>query len=108
MEVKGKLINKLQSEAGTSKAGKAWVKQSIVIDTETDFNNIIAIQFFGEDKIKQLETLKVGDIISVDCNVYSREYKGRYFHNIDGWKISKQSKSNDDGFVTPDDENMPF
>tara|TARA_R100000808_G_C2115801_1_gene128488 strand:- start:590 stop:910 length:321 start_codon:yes stop_codon:yes gene_type:complete len=106
MEVKGKLINKLQSEAGTSKAGKAWVKQSIVIDTETDFYNIIAIQFFGEDKIKQLETLKVGDIISVDCNVYSREYKGRYFHNINGWKIAKESKSNDEGFVTPDD--MPF
>ena len=33
MEVTGKLVKKLELETGTSKAGKEWQKQSIVIDT---------------------------------------------------------------------------
>jgi hypothetical protein len=32
MEVKGTVLRKLSVETGTSKAGKEWKKQSIVID----------------------------------------------------------------------------
>tara|TARA_R110000824_G_scaffold300623_1_gene488638 strand:+ start:36 stop:368 length:333 start_codon:yes stop_codon:yes gene_type:complete len=110
MEVKGKLVKKLQQEAGTSKAGKAWVKQTIVIDTEADYNNIVAIECFGEDRVKLLNSLKVGDIITVECNVFSREFKGRYFHNIQGWKFTKNSKGEDSSKMVTfdDDENTPF
>ena len=46
MEVKGKLIKKLQAEAGTGKSGKPWESQTILVDTEEKFNNIIAIKCF--------------------------------------------------------------
>ncbi|GAI79086.1 unnamed protein product [marine sediment metagenome] len=57
MEVKGKLIKKLQAEAGTSKSGKTWESQTILVDTEEKFNNIIAIKCFG-DKVKQMNKLE--------------------------------------------------
>ena len=57
MEVKGKLIKKLQAEAGTSKSGKPWESQTCLVDTEEKFNNIIAIKCFG-DKVKQMNKLK--------------------------------------------------
>ena len=107
MEVKGKLITKLDPEAGTSKAGKPWEKQTVVIDTGNDFNNLIAVSAFGEDKIKHLNKLKEGMTVAILCNVYSREYKGKYYHNIDGYHFTQQGESVEtDDFVTSD--NDPF
>ena len=110
MEVKGKLVKKLELETGVSKAGKEWKKQSIVIDTGNEFNNEVCVSAFG-DKVVQMNKLEIGMEVSVLCNVYSREYNGRYFHNIDGYFFTNQSnksKSNnglDKHFegTTPDD-----
>jgi hypothetical protein len=89
MEVKGKLVKKLAVESGISKAEKEWKKQTVVVDTGAEYNPEIAIQAFGDDKIKELNKLAIGDDVLIKCNVSSREYNGRYFHNIDGWFFSK-------------------
>jgi len=106
MEVTGKLVEKLEQEAGTSKAGKPWVKQTVIIDTGGEFNNLIAISTFGEDKIKHLNKLDVGMTVAILCNVYSREYKGKYYHNIDGYHFTNQSDNSE--FVTSEDKDLPF
>ena len=113
MDVTGKLVNKLELETGISKSGKEWKKQSIVIDTGNDFNNLIAVSAFG-DKVERMNKLEIGMEVTVLCNVYSREYNGKYYHNIDGYHFSnqsnksKESKSLDTHFegTTPDD--LPF
>jgi len=108
MQVKGKLIKKLELETGTSKAGKEWRKQSIVIDTGEEFNNIICVSAFG-DKVDSIDRLEVDMDVHVDCNVYSREYKGKYYHNIDGWKFAQHANDEDSSdFVTTDDNDLPF
>ena len=106
MEVTGKLVKKLELETGTSKAGKEWQKQSIVIDTGDEFNNLIAVSAFG-DKLKQINKLEVGMEVSVLCNVYSREYNGRYYHNIDGYFFTNQSNKSSDK-IQNEEEDMPF
>jgi len=87
MEVSGKLVKKLAVEGGTSKAGKEWKKQSIVIDTGGEFNNEICVSCFG-DKMESMNKLEIGMEVKILCNVYSREYNGRYFHNIDGYHFA--------------------
>jgi len=87
MEVKGTVKSKLQLESGVSKAGKTWKKQTVVIDTGGEFNNEIAVSAFGE-KLDSLNKLEVGMEVKILCNVYSREYNGRYFHNIDGYHFA--------------------
>jgi len=106
MEVKGKLVKILELETGTSKAGKEWKKQSILIDTGGDFNNEICVSAFG-DKLEQMLKLEVGMEVSVLCNVYSREYNGRYFHNIDGYFFTNQSNKSSDK-IQNGEEDMPF
>lgn len=106
MEVKGKVVKKLPIESGISKSEKEWKKQVIVIDTGADYNPEIAIQAFGDDKIKDLNKLSVGDLVLIKCNVSSREYNGKYFHNIDGWFFTKNTK--EEGVVVPDSEDLPF
>jgi hypothetical protein len=108
MEVTGKLVKKLELETGTSKAGKEWQKQSIVIDTGNDFNNEVCISAFG-DKLKQMNKLEIGMEVSVLCNVYSREYNGRYFHNIDGYFFTNQSNKSSDKITNGEaEEDLPF
>jgi hypothetical protein len=92
MEITGKLIKKLDVESGISKAGKEWQKQSILVEQSgTDYNKEVVISFFG-DKIKSLRDLQEGSEVVVSINLSSREYNGKYFHNIDGWFIAKKGK----------------
>jgi len=106
MEVTGKLVKKLELETGVSKAGKEWKKQSIVIDTGNEFNNEVCISAFG-DKVERMNRLEVGMEVSVLCNVYSREYNGRYFHNIDGYLFTNQSNKSSEK-IQNGEEDMPF
>tara|TARA_R110000824_G_scaffold200679_1_gene384703 strand:+ start:529 stop:840 length:312 start_codon:yes stop_codon:yes gene_type:complete len=89
MEITGKLIKKLDAESGIGKNGKEWRKQSILIEQSgTDYNKEVAISFFG-DKIKNIRDIEVGSDVSVSINLSSREYNGKYYHNIDGWFCAK-------------------
>ena len=106
MEVKGKLVKMLKLETGVSKSGKEWKKQTVVVDNGEEFNNLIAVSAFGEEKIKDLNKLQEGMTVSILCNVYSREYKGKYYHNIDGYWFTQKSES--ENFVTSDSAEMPF
>jgi len=105
VKVKGKVVKKLPIESGISKSEKEWKKQVIVVDTGADYNSEIAIQAFGDDKIKDLNKLSVGDSVLIKCNVSSREYNGKYFHNIDGWFFTKNNKEK--ALVTESDD-LPF
>ena len=39
------------------------------------------------DKIDQLNTLSIGDELKVTFDVRGNEYKGRYYVNLNAWKI---------------------
>lgn len=114
MEIIGKLVKKLNQEAGESKAGKPWVKQICIVETDDKYNPHVAIQCFGEEKIKQMNKLEIGMTVNISCNVYSKEYNGKYYNHIDGYWFTDQSNNPEvnkqkNGFVTIDDnDDMPF
>jgi len=102
MDIIGKLVQKLERETGVSNAGKTWEKQSIIVDqASANFNKEVVISFFG-DKIKSLRDIIEGDDVSVSINLSSREYNGKYYHNIDGWFIAKLGQET----VSPIDEDL--
>tara|TARA_R110000824_G_scaffold128930_1_gene290020 strand:+ start:41 stop:352 length:312 start_codon:yes stop_codon:yes gene_type:complete len=103
MKIIGKLVQKFEVETGTSKSGKAWEKQSILIEQSgTEYNKAVVVSFFG-DKVKNLRDIEVGSDISVSINLSSREFKGKYYHNIDGWFIAKLGEQ-----TVANNEDMPF
>ena len=107
MKITGKLVAKLERETGTSKSGKSWEKQSILIEQNTDYNKEVVVSFFG-DKVKKLRDIEEGSEVNVSINLSSREFKGKYYHNIDGWFIAKMGEETvGDNFGTAD-EDMPF
>ena len=107
MEITGKLIKKLDLEQGTSKNGKEWKKQSFIVETRNEYNKDVCISAFGEDKIKQLDKLNIGDKVSILCNIYSREYKGRWYNQIDGYFFAQQEREIENGTENNNDD-LPF
>ena len=104
MEITGKLIKKLDIEGGISKTGKEWQKQSILVEQSgTDYNKEVVISFFG-DKMKSIRDLEEGADVIVSINLSSREFNGKYYHNIDGWFIAKKGEET----VGADNDEMPF
>lgn len=88
MEVKGKIIKKLPLVSGTAKStGNPWKKQDYVIETLETYPKTIAFDFFG-DRVDQYN-FEVGDVINLSFDIESREYQGRYYTNIRGWKAEK-------------------
>ncbi|PKP46828.1 MAG: hypothetical protein CVT95_06470 [Bacteroidetes bacterium HGW-Bacteroidetes-12] len=88
LSIKGKLASILEAESGTSKAGKEWRKQSFVIDNGDQFNPNVCFSLFGQDKIAMLDNFSIGQEIEVAFNLSSREFNGKWYHNLDAWKIS--------------------
>jgi hypothetical protein len=114
MEITGKIIKFLDLESGRSKAGKEWQKQSIILDNGDEFNKEVMVSAFG-DKIKQMNKLQIGMTAAILCNVYSREYNGKYYTNIDGYHFTNQSNNpavnlldNKDTMLNGDSEDLPF
>ena len=103
MEITGKLIKKLDVESGISKAGKEWQKQSILVEQTGDYNKEVVISFFG-DKIKSIRDLQEGSDVIVSINLSSREFNGKYYHNIDGWFCAVVGRET----VGDTNDEMPF
>lgn len=77
--INGKITNALPPRRGTSKAGNEWVSQDFVIETENEEK--ICFNVFGEDKIKE-SGLRVGATASVTCKVESKEWNGKWFTSV--------------------------
>lgn len=84
MEIVGKIIVALPLQEGTSAAGRAWKKREYVLETQETYPKKVHFDFFGE-RADQFP-LNVGDMIKLSFDIESREYNGRWFTSIRGWK----------------------
>ena len=87
MELKGRIVNILEVESGTSKAGKEWKKQGFVVDSGDQYNPNVCFSLFGDDKIAMLGNYSVGQEVTVSFNLSSREFNGRWYHNVDALSL---------------------
>lgn len=84
MEIKGKVIQNLGLQSGTSKAGKAWSKASIVIETEGQYPKKVAL-----DNLKNAEEfgkLAPGSVGTFHIEIISNEFNGRWYTSVNCYK----------------------
>ena len=87
MKIKGIVKHKLAVASGTSNSGSEWSKQTLVVETTNgEYSDDIAVDFFG-DKLDLITDLKQGQEVEVSLNLKSREYNGKWYTNVNGWKI---------------------
>ncbi len=117
---KGKIIQILKTETGVSKSGNAWSKQEFVIETQDQFPKKICFTLFG-DKVSLLNGLSENTEVDVSFNVESRDFNGKWYHNINAWKIDRVDVGTPSGDFPPeysladvpperdgDDSDLPF
>lgn len=89
MQITGKLILKLPPVKGTSSKGE-WTKQDIVIETNDKFPKNICISFMKE--VEKIQAVQIGSNLTVHINIESREYNGKWYTNVNGWKFEVKSQ----------------
>ena len=90
LEVTGKITKILELQTGTTQAGSEWKKQSFILETSEQYNNVYCFEVFGAEKVDNfLQYNKVGYNVKVDFNVSTNEWKGKYFTSLSAWKIFK-------------------
>lgn len=109
MEVKGKVIQLLDEQTGESAKG-TWVKRGFVIETNETYPKKIAIDIFNKP---ELIIPNIGTEATVSINIESKEHNGRFYTNINAWKIDGFSTGNavNNSAPAPSDESdsgLPF
>lgn len=90
MTIEGKIIQVLPLQGGVSKtSGKEWALQAYVLETKEQYPKKVHFEVFGDDRIKA-NPCGVDDIVSVDFDIESREFNGRWYTSIRAWRIVKQ------------------
>ena len=82
-ELTGKV--KLIQDPQTFNSG--FTKREMVVTVEDGkYPQDISLEFV-QDKVSLLDALQVGQEVTVTFDIRGREYNGRYFNNLQGWKI---------------------
>ena len=89
MDFEGVVYRVLPQVKGQSARGE-WVKQEVVLELPGEFSRKVCISFWG-DKTQELASVKEGEVLSISVNVESKEYNGRWFTEVRGWRLSRKS-----------------
>ena len=88
LELEGTIRQKLGVQSGMSSRG-SWTKQEFVLEyPDGNFTSQVCMLAFGQDKVQELDKYQVGDRVKVSFNLKSREYNGRWYTDIQIWRIA--------------------
>jgi hypothetical protein len=65
---------------------KGFTKRLLVVRTDQQYDNLIPVEL-KKDKTALADGLKVGQSVTVHTNIGGREYNGKFYPSITGWKI---------------------
>lgn len=94
--------------------GSGFTKREFVVTVEDGkYPQDINLELV-QDKVSLLDTVNVGDEVTVTFDIRGREYNGRYFNNLQAWKLVVDSAGGSAPAEEPvadefdDDSDIPF
>ena len=92
MELTGKIIDVMEAKNGISqRTGNPWMTQEYVIEVSGTYPRRCMFSVFGEDRIKQFN-IQVGEELTVQFDIDSREVKGRWYNDIRAYNVIRQQQ----------------
>ena len=86
---KGTIAYLSEVQSGVSQSGNAWARQTIVVDIE-GYNGTfrkLALQASG-NIVEELKGVTAGTKVEVSYQVTAREWNGKWYNNVDLFKIN--------------------
>ncbi len=71
------------------------VREFVVTVEDGKYPQDIVLQFV-QDKVSLLDSVQEGQEVTVSFDIRGREYNGRYFNNLQAWKIQAAEAGSDD------------
>ena len=98
-------------QAAQTLGAKGFTKRGFVVTVdEGKYPQDIALECV-QDKVKLLDGLQEGQTVTVTFDIRGREYNGRYFNNLQAWRIKADEGARpvDDDYLgpMPDDSEAP-
>jgi hypothetical protein len=88
LELVGKIVQMQDLQTGTSAKGD-WKKQEFILETEEQYPRKICISLWG-DRIADIAGVQLNkELITVSIAIESREFNGRWYTDVRGWKIQR-------------------
>lgn len=85
--LKGKITQVFPMEQGLSKStGNEWAKQSYLLETDEQYPRKVIYSVFGKQRIADCE-VQVGDAVKAYIDIESREFQGRWYTNVNAYKV---------------------
>lgn len=82
-----------EPESGTSKAGKAWRKQVLIVDTGSEkYPNPIKVTFWN-DKVTKTMGIRPNDEVEFDFYLRGSEYNDRFKVELNGDDVRINAKA---------------
>lgn len=99
-------------EEAKSFGSNGFTKRIFVLTTDEKYPQDVALELYN-DSCNAIDEYKVGDRIEAEYNVRGSEYNGKYFVNLNAWRIEMANKENNPATPQPAiaegvDEDLPF
>tara|TARA_R100000951_G_C2649890_1_gene183994 strand:+ start:96 stop:437 length:342 start_codon:yes stop_codon:yes gene_type:complete len=85
------------------------------VETSEQYNNLYSFEMYkGAEHVEHIDNFikynKVGDQVSVEFNVRTNDYNGRFYTSLSPWRVDKldQAQPVQDSIVTDDTDDLPF
>jgi len=87
MELEGRIIKVMDTQSFDS----GFTKREFVVNTyKENYPQDIKFEVYKE-KCEALDSFVAGDGVKVEFNLRGNEYNGKYYVNLQAWKIEKQA-----------------
>ena len=118
MDITGTVVTILPEQRFNGKNGEV-VKNFFILETKEQYPQKIKFEVFGEDKWKAMG-VAVGQDVSVQFDIKGAEWQGKYFVNLQAWKVTAigggaqqqnnqpSPQQNQESPQNENDSNLPF
>ncbi len=91
MTITGTVKQILPEQSGVSKAGKNWRRRDQILDiTENpQYPKLLCFSLMN-DRI-DAAGIAEGQRVTIDCDIYSREYNGRWYTSVTAYKVTPEN-----------------
>ena len=86
-EVEGKLIKKYETE---NKTGSFQAREFVIEVTSGNYPQFVKFQLV-QDRCTLIDGYQEGEMIKVHFDLRGREWQGKYFTNLNAWRIERPS-----------------
>lgn len=95
MNFRGTIKDVGEVKEGTLKSGTQWANIEFVVEEQKDQYPQVGVfkQMKTGENVKYIHGFAnqypIGTVVDVEFNLKGSEYKGKYYANLDAWKITK-------------------